>query len=154
MSARGILKFLVLRQLVGKTSQLKALYDYLYGLSPSECADKYDMDKTTVRTVVTRFYERVRNTAMSRIVAENITKIAIPIIISTIPNKIKCTDDLMCRCLICGRAMWADAIIEDHICKKHPEELDNYVEQVIQRIRETAGVNNRGRGEAVAKPSL
>jgi hypothetical protein len=131
----SLAEFLVAKKLCNKVHVLRAFYEYLCGVSPSEIEIKYGVSKVIVRGMRDRVVRKRRGSAFHAIEA---AKRLIPLILETpMPVLI----DGGSRCKLCGRPLNGVKMSfpEDHLLKRHRDAVRKHTLVVVERFKSRMG---------------
>lgn len=139
MGVRDAIRFLVAKAMCGKENVLMALMEYArFSDSLSVIADRYGISKHTLRGTMSRLKTHAGNNGVAITLIEK----AIPEIMGMGVERVIETRDGTPYCRRC-RTYIINVFPEDHLVKKHQDELDNIVSEVIERIRSKRNSNVR-----------
>jgi len=135
MSGFSLAEYLVAKKLCNKEHVLRAFYEYICGVSPSEIEIKYGVSKIIVRGMKDRVVRKRRGSAFHAIEA---AKMLIPLILET-PMQMLIDGDS--RCKLCGRHLNDVKLSfpEDHLLKRHRDVLRKYTLVVVERFKSRMG---------------
>ena len=135
MSGFSLAEYLVAKKLCNKEHVLRAFYEYICGVSPSEIEIKYGVSKIIVRGMKDRVVRKRRGSAFHAIEA---AKMLIPLILET-PMPMLIDGDS--RCKLCGRPLNDVKLSfpEDHLLKRHRDVLRKYTLVVVERFKSRMG---------------
>ena len=135
MSGFSLAEYLVAKKLCNKEHVLRAFYEYICGVSPSEIEIKYWVSKIIVRGMKDRVVRKRRGSAFHAIEA---AKMLIPLILET-PMPMLIDGDS--RCKLCGRHLNGVKLSfpEDHLLKRHRDAVKQYTLVVIDMVKSQRG---------------
>lgn len=131
----SLAEFLVAKKLCNKEHVLRAFYEYISGVSPSEIEIKYGVSKVIVRGMRDRVVRKRRVSAFHAIEA---AKMLIPLILET-PMPVLIDGDSKCK--LCGRPLNGVKLSfpEDHLLKRHRDVVKQYTLVVIDMVKSQRG---------------
>jgi len=140
----SVTRYLVVKQLAGKTSIVMAILDYFEKIeSPSSLAKRYGMSKHQIRGYVQRIMEKCGSFARSRAIVMAIA----PLVLRLRPVIYRDGDGSY-RCRLCGDSFVLDDR-EAHVERIHSDYVDDAIYAVIEKARSMI-LNNR-KAEVIAR---
>lgn len=135
MSGFSLAEYLVAKKLCNKEHVLRAFYEYLCGVSPSEIEIKYGVSKAIVRGMRNSVVRKRRVSAFHAIEA---AKRLIPLTLEA-PMPVLIDGDSKCK--LCGRHLNGVKISfpEDHLLKRHRDVVRKHALVVVERFKSRMG---------------
>lgn len=139
MGVRRAIRFLVVKAMSGRDNVLLALLEYArWSDSVGVIANRYGIEKGTLKTTIERLKSHAGNHTKALSIAEKI----IPEIIDAGVEKVVQTVDFIPFCKLCKTHI-LNTFPEDHLIKRHKEEVEKAVTEIIERIRSKRALNSK-----------